>query len=63
MPRNNSGRSTTGKRNVPEHYPTTADRSTAAHLRLTAARYLAGRATRSEIDEAYQWFAKTAAKE
>jgi hypothetical protein len=62
MARNNSGRSTTGERKVPEHYPTTPDRDTAAHLRLTVARYLSARANRTEIDEAYRMFAATAPK-
>lgn len=58
--RSNAGRSTTGERKVPEHYPTTPDRDAAAHLRLTAARYLSGRANRAEVDEAYRLFAHTA---
>ena len=62
MARSNSGRSTTGERKVPEHYPTTPDRNTAAHLRLTTARYLSGRANRSEVDEAHRMFAATAPK-
>jgi hypothetical protein len=62
MARNNSGRSTTGERKVPAHYPTTPDRETATYLRLTAARYLSGRANRSEVDEAYRMFAATAPK-
>lgn len=56
----NAGRSTTGERHIPEHYPTSDDRETAAHLRLMAARYLSGRASRREVDEAYRWFAETA---
>lgn len=60
MTRGNKGRSTTGERAVPEHYPTTPDRETAAHLRLTAARYLSGRANRAEVEEAYRMFAQTA---
>ena len=62
MARDNSGRSTTGDRKVPDHYPTTPDRDTAAHLRLTAARYLSGRENRAAVDEAYRMFASTAKK-
>jgi hypothetical protein len=62
MARNNSGRSTTGGRRVPEHYPTTEDRETAAYLRLQISRYLSGRANRSEVDAAFHMFAQTTAK-
>jgi len=60
MARSNSGRSTTGERKVPEHYPTTPDRETAAYLRLMTARYLTGRANRSDVEKAFQLFAATA---
>jgi hypothetical protein len=60
MARNNAGRSTTGERRVPAHYPTTPDRDTAAYLRLTATRYLSGRANRADVDEAYRMFVATA---
>lgn len=56
----NRGRSTTGERAVPEHYPTTPDREAAAYLRLTVARYLSQRANRAEVNEAYRMFAATA---
>lgn len=47
----NSGRSTTGEASVP-YYVESAPREAAKHLRLTAARYLAERATAGEVDEA-----------
>ena len=56
----NRGRSTTGERAVPEHYPTTPDRETAAYLRLTASRYLSGKANRAEVDQAHMMFEQTA---
>lgn len=62
MAPNNRGRSTTGERMVPAHYPTSDDRETIAHLRLTCVRYLSGRANRADVDEAYRWFAETATK-
>ena len=62
MARSNAGRSTTGERKVPDHYPTTPDRDTAAHLRLTVARYLSDRANRSEVEEAFRMFEATAPK-
>jgi len=62
MARSNAGRSTTGERKIPEHYPTTPDRDAVSHLRLTASRYLSGRANRSEVDEAWRLFAATAVK-
>lgn len=47
----NSGRSTTGEAAVP-YYVESAPREAAKHLRLTATRFLAERATAGDVDEA-----------
>jgi hypothetical protein len=58
MASNNRGRSTTGKAAVP-YYAGSPQREAAKHLRLTVSRFLAERASESEVDEAVRMWGAT----
>jgi hypothetical protein len=53
--RKNSGRSTTGEAVVP-YFPGTPIQEAAKHLRLTATRFLAERASLAEVHQAISFF-------